>query len=525
MARPAPLVRRPTIGLILAVIAIPFLSDLLVAEDRALASLAGPSSQAAAFQILSPTNASVVGDGNLVLVEGIAVDRVDGVIDRVEVAIDSAETWLPASQSAEDPTRWSFLWTDPPPGQHRVRARAFGLEDYALIEQSVSVRVENVWTSSFIVDNPYAGAGLFWKGQTHMHTSASFDGYGAMPAPHQALAYKRRAYNFVVITDHDLISRARDVQDETFLVIPGYESTSDSGHIVGAFVGQTTAPSRTPQQRIYDIEEAGGIAILAHPSWRIGWTGTDFRVLQRYVGIEIYNGMTADTPARVQRNLQLWHDALNSKGWTNRMWAYAVDDSHDMAEVDRGWVQVKAAELTDEAIRSSLERGAFYASTGPSIEVLGVLKGEIVARSPEASSIRFVGQDMAVLRESPGSWGAYRPDGTERWIRVEAMMEDGRTAWSQPFWLMPNAPKAELRSTSAGVSLVGQTIPGARVHISDRGEYLGSVLADRQGAFSYTSPGFAEGLHELWLMAVAPWPDQLNSPATLLSYGSHPGPG
>src|SRR5206468_2942270 len=99
-----------------------------------------------------------------------------------------------------------------------------------------------------------------------------------------------------------------------------------------------------------------------------------------------------------------------------------------------------------------------------------------------------IDQQGVVLSEGAASWAGYKPSGTERWIRVEAVTEDGRTAWSQPFWIMPNAPKVTFTTIwGGGMALVGQTIPGARVHISDRGEYLGSIVANDRGDFVYRS--------------------------------------
>ena len=47
----------------------------------------------------------------------------------------------------------------------------------------------------------------------------------------------------------------------------------------------------------------------------------------------------------------------------------------------------------------------------------------------------------------------YKPTGLERWVRVEATTADGKTAWSQPFWILPNArdlpPSYEQRSFPA----------------------------------------------------------------------------
>lgn len=508
--------RLPLVVLVVLASTLPFAGDLAWVSGRALASLLDPAQQASALRIVSPSESTIVGDGNLVLVEGTAIDRVDGVVDRVELAFDTEESWTTAERTSADPNGWRYLWSDPSPGFHRIRARAFGIEGAPVVEQSVVVKVEEGWSTAFVVDNPYASRGTFHKGQLHVHSTNSFDGWESLPPAHLALEYKRRGYGFVVITDHDVVSYPSEVNDGTFLAIPGYESTSESGHITGAFVKEVVSPALGPQQRIDHIVSSGGIALLNHPGWRVGWNGTDFRTLRGAVGFEVFNAVTSRGQESLTRNLGLWHEALNTKGWQARMWAVAVDDAHDLDWIDRGWVVAKSAELTEASIRKALEQGALYASNGPSFSALGVMGAQITAASPDAATVRFIAHDGRVVGQGPASWASYRPTGAERWIRVEAVRADGATAWSQPFWILPNAPKVSFVPTWAGMALMGQTLVGARVHVSDRGEYLGNVVANDQGQFVFSRRDLAAAPHDFWVVASSPWPDDVNSLPALL---------
>lgn len=513
--RRRPWLGRHTLGLFLiAAIGVPFLGDL--AGNRALAELI-PAPQPSAFRITSPVDAAVLGDGNLVLVEGTTVASGSGEAGRVEVAFGTDDDWAPADIMADDPLRWRFLWSDPAPGFHRVRARALGSDGRPVVEQSVIVRVQEISSTTYVIDNPYATEGRFLKGQLHLHTSSSFDGYAAMPPAQEALAYKRRGYQFVLITDHDVISYPKDIIDDSFTLLQGYESTADTGHVIALDVDQVVPSSWSPQSRIDHMTQAGGMAILAHPGWQVGWKDTIMMALQGYAGLEIYNGLT-EAAGRTERAIELWTEVLNAKGWGSRIWAVATDDSHNPEQMNRGWVMVKAARVSAQTIRRSIDRGAFYASNGPSFSTLGVLNGAIVAASPDAARIRFIDQNMAVLAEGRPGWSDYRPSGVERWIRVEAVAPDGRTAWSQPFWIMPNSPRAELVPNDVGLAVVGQALPLSRIDVSDEGQYVGSAVANEQGAFQLTLPSTADGQHELWLMATARWPDQLSGQPTVLSY-------
>jgi hypothetical protein len=216
--------------------------------------------------------------------------------------------------------------------------------------------------------------------------------------------------------------------------------------------------------------------------------------------------------------MQLWHEVLNAKGRPSRTWATAVDDAHDVANLDKAWVMLKTAQLTRGAVKQALTDGAFYASNGPSFSTIGVMNGAITASSQDATALRFIDQDQRVLQESPASWGTYRPKGSERWIRVEAVRPDGRTAWTQPFWLLPNAPTVAVVPTWTGTSLVGETVPGARVHVSDNGEYLGNTLALADGQFVFPCSMLAPGQHDFTVFAVSTWPDQVQGPPVVFAY-------
>jgi hypothetical protein len=379
-----------------------------------------------------------VGDGNLVLIEALAVDRSDGVVDRVEVSFDSQEHWMLAERSAEDPHVWRYVWDSPETGLHEVRARAFGLENRPPVQSRVAFRMSEMWTTPFTIDHSYARSGSFRKGQLHTHSTFSFDGWESLHPVSLALDYRRRGYQFVAITDHDAIANPKEANDDAFRVIPAYESTSESGHITALFAQEVVSVDLTPQQRIEQMRADGGMAILNHPSWQVGWMGTDFSTLEGCFAFEIFNYATA-TANRLTRNVELWHSVLNAKRLNSRIWAVAVDDAHTPDGIDHGWIMLKSPVLSDDAIRQSLESGSFYASNGPSFSLLSVMNGAITASSPDASTIRFIDHNNHIIHEGPGFWAAYSPNGSEPWIRVEAVMKDERRAWSQPFWIHQNA--------------------------------------------------------------------------------------
>jgi len=501
--------------LVIATVSLWFVSEMFGVRQHAWASFADSS----ALRITSPVDESVLDDGNLVLIEGTSRPLSDGEVDRVELSIDESTAWAPVERGSEEPEHWRFVWSDPAPGGHRIQVRSLGRDGMPRAAQTISLRVDDAWSSSFVIDNPYAIPGSYRKGQLHIHTTGSFDGWNSLPPADDALEYKRRGYQFVVITDHDTVSYPQELNDQSFLAIPGFESTSEFGHITASFTTQAISPELPSQKRLDAITGSGGLAILAHPGWQVGWSNTDFRDLHGFFAFELFNGLTTITLDRQAKNAALWHNALNRKGWANRMWAVAVDDSHDPTAIDKGWVMVKTPQLTEEAIKQSLKQGAFYASNGPSFGVLGVRDGAITASSPNANVIRFINQDGKLLAQEPAAWAEFSPSGTERWVRVEAVLDDGRAAWSQPFWLLPNKPKVAYLPTWGGtMALVGRTIPGARMQVSERGDYLGNVLADDRGEFAFRSARLTNAPHEFRLVVSSPWPDRVESPPMVLAY-------
>lgn len=407
---------------------------MLVGSGPAASSL-GSSGSSGPLEIVTPGSGSTLGNGNLVLVEATTATPLDGTTGWVEVLTGNSKDWVPARQVSGAPTRWRYIWSDPEPGPQRVRVRAVGLPPGGVVERTSIFNIDPSMQTGMEIDNPYAAAGRFCKGQLHVHSTHSFDGWTSMPPMQLAEEYQRLGYHFLVITDHNVIAYPKEAINDSFVVIPGYESTADSGHITGMFVEQVADPILSAQERIDAINSAGGMAILNHPSWRVGWEGTDLKRLRNYTGIEIYNTLTASQGTQ-RRNIAKWHEVLNANGRLRPVWGVAVDDAHDARVMNTGWVMAKMPSITANAVGRALQTGSFYSTNGPSFSTIGVLDGAITAASSNANVIRFIDEDMNVVHEAPPALATYRPSIHDRFIRVEAMTTDGATAWSQPFWIL-----------------------------------------------------------------------------------------
>ena len=319
--------------------------------------------------------------------------------------------------------------------------------------------------------SPYPREGRWVKGQLHAHTRRS-DG---RLSPEELLeAYRARGFEFVCLTDHDRLNAPARVV-EGVLVPPGEESTVGPGwlpigaHLLRLFV-ERPLPRRglSLQARLALTQEEGGLAAACHPLWP-GNLGTgrwraDQLLDPRLRLLEIVNHH-----APVEPTLALWDQLLQRRGPAHPLWGAAVDDSHRACDIGRAWIWVKLppgpavgqghwhgypdARQACRALRSALECGAFYASTGLAADfwVEPALPGTegggaeaagqpaVVVDSPQARRIRFVGPGLRVLGEFPGPRARYAPVPGDRFVRVELEGEDGSRAWSQPFWVTGGA--------------------------------------------------------------------------------------
>ncbi len=296
-------------------------------------------------------------------------------------------------------------------------------------------------TSPRIAD-PYAVPGQYRKAQLHCHTTQSDGRY----APRELLErYRVAGYTFVVVTDHDRVTECADLNDATFLALPGVESTiARPFRPLGPHLGRLGAPGslhiRGAQAAIDATVAAGGVVSLHHPTWNGnlwtgGWSLAEMVRLRGYHLIEISNHHS-----RSNADVRRWTAVLRHRGPTSPVGGAAADDLHRDQDFDTGWVMVKAAAVTAQAFLGALRGLALYSSTGPTAE-FGV-RGGAVTCATDASEIRFFDAGDRVRYQAPGPEAVYPARGDEGFVRVECLGRSARdegqrpTAWSQAFWVL-----------------------------------------------------------------------------------------
>ncbi len=260
--------------------------------------------------------------------------------------------------------------------------------------------------------------GKFYKVNLHAHSTVS-DGC-LTPAELKAL-YKSRGYDALAITDHELLVDHTDLSDEDFLLITGFEYAfmeegvaypyaktaefncfpRDSHNVkqpcfhpkyvihgetwraqTAQYTGELTERPFTAEAMQHFIDQArkeGFLVYLNHPSYSM----LDYEMIKRLDGVfgmEIFNAGCFHVGTN-EYNFQLYRMLLqDGKQWS----PIASDDCHPCdrpgtpgSDACRGFVMVKAGALTHESILGALEKGDFYASSGPLIEELYIEDGKI----------------------------------------------------------------------------------------------------------------------------------------------------
>lgn len=182
---------------------------------------------------------------------------------------------------------------------------------------------------------------------------------------------------------------------------------------------------------------------------------------------EVYNGHRGAWnygDRRHKSTEQTWDYVLTLRLGTldgEPLFALATDDAHQyfkeqaVSMPGRGWVMVRAAELTPDAITQAMKAGDFYASSGVTLEAVSSNPDGMTVRvSPQPDvkyTIRFIGTRApagiqgevgATLQESVGPSATYLFRKDELYVRADVVSsrkhpngyspDDYECAWTQP---------------------------------------------------------------------------------------------
>jgi hypothetical protein len=297
----------------------------------------------------------------------------------------------------------------------------------------------------------------WFKGNTHCHTTNSD---GDLPPRPVVRWYRDHGYNFVVITDHNLLTDPTYLdtdKSDDFLLIPGEEVSDGFAdkplHINAINIREVIPPQKgesipaTLQNNVDAILKQGGLAQLNHPNWRWAFTDREITQVKGARLLEIYNFSynCNNFGAGGEPGMEEIWDRVLSAGIL--IYGVASDDAHDYtgefspkkSNPGTGWIMVKAAALTTEAIFGALERGDFYATNGVLLKDIQISETEyrvdIAAESQARYTTAFIGKDGSILKEVFGTTAVYAFQGDELYVRARISSSSGEFAITQPLML------------------------------------------------------------------------------------------
>ena len=303
-------------------------------------------------------------------------------------------------------------------------------------------------------DPLFDSPGQFWRGNLHTHSTNSD---GVLAPEEVCRRYKAEGYDFIALTDHFIglynypISDTVPFRDESFTTILGAELHSgamENGelwHILAVGLPADFAPTHTPHFLPVPDQEtgpevaararaAGAFVAIAHPEWS-QMTTADARSIEAAHAVEIYNHGCATGCDRPHGFYTL--DQLLSEG--RQLTLCATDDAH-FSEPDHfgGWVMVKAAENTPDALLDALKAGQFYSSTGPDFRGVEWTDTHVIVETSAVASVIVQGHGSAAVAVHGESLTRTKVP-LERfhkspWMRVSIIDRAGKRAWLNPVY-------------------------------------------------------------------------------------------
>lgn len=327
--------------------------------------------------------------------------------------------------------------------------------------------------------------GKFYKAALHIHTTVS-DG-GRTPEEVKA-AYKAEGYSILAYTDHEVLLPHNDLADEDFLPITSYEVAvnqneralkfpyikvyhlnlyaKDKNAVVSPvwsvkrMWNQHFLDSVAPEQYAVDYPDLtysvesinkmiatananGFLVSYNHPVWSTQ-NYPDYSGLKGLWGVEVHN--TGCNRAGYSENDQAFNDLLMEG---EQVYPLATDDSHGTYDCFGGWVMVKAKELEYNTVMQALEKGDFYASTGPAIHELTMENGIVHIECSNAREVRLTTErrftcckraDDASITQADFDINGYLADCKEEnkyrkgFIRVTVVDAAGKMAYTRAFF-------------------------------------------------------------------------------------------
>ena len=319
----------------------------------------------------------------------------------------------------------------------------------------------------------------YFKGNLHTHSRISD---GTLTPEEMISQYRDRGYDFLCMTDHNVIANHQKENSENFLLLTGTEInlnnldgsryyrktyhilfiSKDPNSLWQAVEPPRMRPFAAPYEELvqaepmacsYDVrnvnamiaraKEQGFLAAYCHPEWS-GQTYPDYADLEGVWAMEIRNN-DCSLMGQDINNHWVYQDMLEQG---KKVFPLATDDAHKPEHVGGGWIRVGAEKLEYSCVMDALERGDFYASCGPEIHSLTLEGDTLKITCSEANRIVLHTQCRVNLNQTPeagkmlneaafdlSTWREASQDDPNAFIRLMVYAPDGTFAATRAYWL------------------------------------------------------------------------------------------
>lgn len=325
----------------------------------------------------------------------------------------------------------------------------------------------------------------YYRANLHCHSTISD---GAFTPEELKQIYKSRGYQILAITDHNITIAHPELEDDDFLLLTANEINIDQDPPIGAYkktyhlnlyakernnLWQPFLPPKLyseDAQRYVDLVTSAGLVrsydkdtvndIIAaanengflvcynHPVWSMQHY-PDYTGLKGLWAMEVYNTCTF-IGGQNESNSYIYQDMLLDG---QRLFPVAADDLHHRGQPKKiagGWVMVGAEKLEYGAVMEALEKGDFYASTGPQIHSLSIENGTLSIDCSPAQYIKITTHfrrgahilpkdDDSVLTHGEydlNPWlQLWQENGDDAFLRIEVVGPDGSKAYTRAYRL------------------------------------------------------------------------------------------
>ena len=239
----------------------------------------------------------------------------------------------------------------------------------------------------------------YFKANLHTHSTVSD---GRLTPQQVKDHYKAHGYSILSLTDHNVVADQSSLNDEDFLMLTGAEYNINDNDLPGThhktyhlnfiakkpdILWQPFAAAQYKEEalphlekaeiddmpRVYDIDavnaiiakanEKGHLVMYNHPVWSLQ-DYTDYAPLKGLWGMELCNYSSVVCGWDDTHNSIVYRDLMNLHGG---IFPVGADDAHSTKDACGGWIMVGAEKLEYASVIAALEKGDFYASTGPEI--------------------------------------------------------------------------------------------------------------------------------------------------------------